>query len=357
MVWNPFAIIPKKSLGIDIGTSAIRIVELSKWRGRKKLEKYSELQAKTLFNKPFRTFEKSILSVAESDVSRAIQAMLKEADIKTKEVIFSIPDFSSFFTTFDVPAMSKDEIPQAVQYEARRHIPLSASEVALDWQIIGEASSEGKKKSLKILLVAVPNEVINQYQSIASMAQLKIKALEAEVFGLCRSLIKDKDELVVLVDIGARTTTVSIIDKGILKISHSFDISGNEFTGLLVKSLRVEYKEAERLKLEIGFTPSGHRIKEILSPLVDLILVEIEKITKAFYRDEGKKAQRLILAGSSALLPGLVDYFSKNLKIESGAEIANPFSDIFYPPVLEKTIKKMGPSYAVAVGMALRGVE
>ena len=93
----------------------------------------------------------------------------------------------------------------------------------------------------------------------------------------------------------------------------------------------------------------------MLLPLIDLALKEIEMIAKNFHQIEGKEIQKFIIAGGTALLPGLKEYFEDYLKKE--VEIANPFSKIFYPPILEKTLKKMGPAYAIAVGMALRGLE
>ena len=329
---------------------------MSSWRGRVKLESYGEIKAKTLFKKPFRTFEKNTLSLSGGDVSRAVKAVIKEAGMKTKKAVFSIPDFSSFFTSFDLPPMTQEELPQAVEYEARRHIPLPLSEVTLDWQIIEGTISKKEKTQLKVLLVAVPKEVINQYRQIAAAAQLELQALEAEVFGLSRSLVKQPNGTVCLVDMGAQSTTVSIIDKGILKMSHSFDISGNELTGILARSLEIDYKTAEDLKEKIGLRASERKIREILLPLIDVVISEIDKISRAFYQIEGKKSEKLIVAGGSALLLGLVEYFSKNLKLEKGVEIANPFSGIFYPPILEKTLKERGPSYAIAVGVALRGL-
>ena len=93
----------------------------------------------------------------------------------------------------------------------------------------------------------------------------------------------------------------------------------------------------------------------VLSPLIDLMLSEIGKISQNFYQAEGKEIEKVILAGGSALLPGLKEYSSDRLK--KPVEIADPFAEIFYPPVLSQTLKEIGPSYAIAVGMALRGLE
>ena len=348
--------LPKKFLGIDIGTSAIKIVELGSFAGRIKLENYGEMAARVLYQRSFRTFEKSTLLLSAQDISRAIKAICQEAKIETKESIFSIPDFTTLFTTFGLPPMTAEELPQAVQAEARRHIPLPLSEVTLDWQLAeGRVSHKGFGEGLKILLVAVPNETINQYQQIAELSNLKLLAMEAEVFGLMRSLIEKKEKRVIgLIDIGARTTTCSIIEKGVLKISHSFDISGDDFTERMIRGLEMEEEMAENLKRKYGILESKD-IREILLPSVDIILRESEKIFRNFYLKEGKEIDKIILAGGTAFLPGILEYSQNYFRKE--IEIANPFLKIFFPPILEKTLKEMGPAYAIAIGAALRGFE
>ncbi|PIV43610.1 MAG: hypothetical protein COX92_01225 [Candidatus Nealsonbacteria bacterium CG_4_10_14_0_2_um_filter_40_15] len=365
-MWNPLQLLlPKRFLGIDIGTSNIKIVEVSKFGNRRKLENYGSLPSAVLYKKPFRTFEKSSLLLSSNDISRAISAIMEEANIKTRQAIFSIPDFSTFFTSIELPPMTKEELPQAVRYEARQHIPLPLGEVTLDWQVIEGEASDQKKTNLKILLVAVPNEVINQYREIARIAQLELVALEAEVFGLISSLIgEDEKGIVGLIDIGAQSTTCSVVDKRILKISHSFDMSGSEFARVASQGLNVDYEAAEKLKVKYGIAGlsngeagSAKEIREILLPLVDVILKEIERIFNNFSVKTGKEIEKIILAGGTALLPGLKEYIYENFKKE--VEIANPFSasGIFYTPILEETLKKMGPSYAIAIGMALHGLE
>lgn len=358
MIWTPFKMAQKRALGIDIGTSSVKIVELSRlggWRERIKLENYGEVSLLTLHEKPFRTFEKGALLLSSQEISRAIKAILEEARISTSQAVISIPDFSTFFTNLELPPLTRKELPEAVRFEARHYIPLPLAEVTLDWSLIeGEVTDQPKEK-LQILLLAVPNEVINQYREIAEFSQLQLLSLEAEVFSLVRALIKKNKRIQALVDIGAQSTTVSIIDQGILKRTHSFDVSGNEMTKVLAKALSIDYKEAENFKKRYGLVSPEKAIAEVLYPLIDLILREIEKISQDFYQSEGKNIDQVILAGGSALLPGLRDYCFSRLKKE--VIIANPFSDIFYPPILEETLKEMGPAYAISVGTALRGLE
>ena len=290
--------------------------------------------------------------------------------MKKKEAVFSIPDFSSFFTNFELPPMTKEELPQAVQFEAPQHIPLPLSEVTTDWQVIEGETVDKKGTGLKILLVAVPNEVIYQYREIANLSGLELQSLEAEAFSLSRAAIKEKDlkKVIAIIDIGAQSTTCSIIDKGILKLSHSFDIAGNELTQVLSKSLGINYQEAEEAKKKHGLKfPEGalseepllnsrggsfQKTTQTLTPVIDSIIIEVNRIFQNFYQVESQKIEKVILAGGTALIPGLLEYFSSSLKKE--VEMLNSFSDIFYPPVLEKVLKEMGPSYAITVGAALR---
>jgi len=352
MKLGSFTFLPQSALGVDIGTSTIKVVELSRWGPRKSLKNYGEMRSEVLYDKPFRTAEKSSLLLSSHDIARALRAILQEARIeKTKRAVFSIPDFSSFFTRFELPPMTKEELPSAIQFEARKHVPLPFSEVTFDWQVLNEKRfAVGKKEPYKILMVAVPNELINQYQEIATLAKLELAALEAEVFGLVRSSLRDSQDSAVLMDIGAQTTTINVVLGGALQTSHSVDIGGGSFTERISQSLSIDRAAAEARKLQEGL--NSPEIQSVLAPLLDIIIAELSKVLGQF---PGQEKVRIVLGGGSSLLLGLVEYMSYNTGRE--VEMMNPFRSLFYPPVLEDTIKKMGPSYGVAVGMAERGLQ
>ena len=208
-------------------------------------------------------------------------------------------------------------------------------------------------------MVAVPNEVIGQYKEIARLCRIQLLAMEAEVFGIIRSLpSRDKEGLLCLIDIGAKSTTCSIVENSALKKSHSFDLAGNDLTFQIAKSFSMDYKAAEEIKRKEGMSKApqnGRGAREIIIPLVDEVMREVSRITAEFSQTKGKQVQKYILAGGTALMPGLAEYFSDSLGKE--VEVPNPFSRVFYPPILEKELKEMGPAYVVAVGMALRGFE
>ena len=344
----------KSFLGIDIGTSSIKIVELSKKGKKINLENYGEIPSFSFYKEEFRNYRKSSLFLSIEDIARGIRAVIGEAGMKAKEAAFSIPDFSTFFINLNLPPMSKEELPEGVKYAARQYIPLSLSEVSLDWMLI--EGTPGTQERIKILLAAVPNDLIYQYQKISQLSRLKLSFLEAEAFSLVRALIpNDSEDILSILDIGAQSTTINIVDKGKLKRSYSLNIAGNHFTQKIASALSISYKKAELIKEEIGLLPSKERVNRLLFPLLNALSIEVKRIFKEFSLSEQKEIKEVIISGASANLPGLRTYMEKELKKE--VSIGNPFENIFYPSVLEKELKKIGPSFAVATGLALRGLE
>ncbi len=349
----------KSHVGIDVGTSSTRVVEIKKAGGDFELQNYGELRISKTNGKSYRLYRKDNLLLSAKAVADAIWAVKKETEIKTKECSFSIPDFSTFFTTLDLPIMDKEELPEAIRYEVRPYIPLPLSEIKVEWLVVEGTIS---KTPLKLLVVAIPNDTIDQYQEIAKRADLDIKALEPEIFSLVRSTVKKEDGVVALVDLGARSTTCSIVENGIVKLSHSFNRGGNQLTDTLASSLNINHNEAKEIKEKYGISPGEVQVngkdidvQKILMPLVDFILGEVKKVLRNFYQEEGKKMKKIILAGGVSLMPGLKNYFFSESKTE--IQIADPFASLKFDPKLKKALKKEGPSYAIAVGLALKGLK
>ena len=345
---------PKKMVGIDIGTASIKVVEVSRWGQGKTLENYGEIKSASLYKEPFRNVEKGSYLLSNYFVSRAIRAILDEAKIKTKAVIFSIPDFSTFCTSFELPPMNASELRDAVYYNASQYIPLPVTETTLDWKLIGGTPGD-KQSALKIFLVAIPNQVVSDYQRVAQMAGVDLYAVEAEALGLVRSLVRENKNYLCLVDIGVQSTTINIVDKGKLKKSYSFDFSGGQLTYSISSALGLGHVEAEELKNKEGLTSSKEEISKTLYLLIDPLIIEVKKILSDFYQQEGKEIEAVYLTGGTSVLPGLKEYFAEVLKMK--VEIPNCFSEFLYPPILGKTLEKMAPSFSVATGVALGGLE
>lgn len=354
---NFFRIRPKRFLGVDAGASSIRVVELGRKGSTIRLNNYAELELANFENRPFNLPEKNNFSIKE--ISDAIKTLVKQANIQTKDAAFSIPDFGSFFTKIELPEMDRDEIPQAIKYQARPYIPLPLDDVSLDWSII---EGQPAKTPIKILVVAIPNNIIDHYQEVSRRSDLDLKFLEPEVFSLARASVKDGKEkkVIALIDIGAWSTTCSILEEGILKTSHSFNIAGNDLTRVIARSLNIGYNKAEEMKRKYGLLPSkeltdSQNIRKLLIPLVGSILQEIKKAFHNYYLEEGKEIEKIVLAGGVSMMPGLKEFFSVELR--RPIDIADSFLNIVSPPILADVLKEMGPYYGIALGLALKGLE
>ncbi len=346
---------PKKMLGVDIGTSAVKVVEISRWGQGKTLENYGEIKSSSLYKEPFRNMEGGSYLLSNYFVSRAIRAVLDEARIKTRAAIFSIPDFSTFCTSFELPPMEESEIKDAVYYNASQYIPLPVSEATLDWQLVGGVPGR-KQSTLKIFLVAIPNHIIEDYQKVAQMAGIELYAVEAEALGLVRSLIKNNNkDHSCLIDIGVQSTTINIVYKNSLKKSYSFDFAGGQLTHSIASILDLANESAEEIKNKEGLTSNQKEISKTLYLLVDPLVLEVKRVLADFYQQEGKDVDNIYLTGGTSKLPGLREYFAEVLK--KNVEIPNCFSDILYPPILGKTVEELAPSFSVATGVALGGLE
>ncbi len=345
---------PKKMVGIDIGTASVKVVELSRWGQGKTLENYGEIKSSSLYKEPFRSVEKGSYLLSNYFVARAVRAVLDEARIKTKAAIFSIPDFSTFCTFFELPPMPANEIASAVYFNASQYIPLPITEITLDWKLVGGTPGDGKSP-LKIFLAAIPNQIIQDYQKVAQMAGLELYALEAEVLGLTRVLVGEKRNCVCVIDIGVQSTTINIVDKKNLKKSYSFDFAGSQLTYSLASVLGLGHSETEELKNHEGLISSKAEISKTLYLLVDPLVLEVKKVLLEFYQQEGKEIEMVYLTGGTSNLPGLKEYFAEVFKKK--VEIPNCFSELLYPPILGDSLRKMAPSFSVATGVALGGLE
>jgi len=252
---------PKSYLGIDIGTSSIKVVELSKSRDTYKLENYG---AATFFSEneflPMEVYEQNALKIPDEQVAELLKKVIAETGITAKRAAISLPVFSAFSTIIELPPMPEDEMEKAIQFEARQYVPIPVSEVSLASVVIGEerpkqgqlATVAQAKKRLEILLVAVPNEIKNKYQHIAQLAGLELIAIEMETFPLARALLRGARDVVAIVDVGARSTDICIVDNGVARISHNFDSAGIDVTKAYGSLWRVDLAEAEKNKKAAG---------------------------------------------------------------------------------------------------------
>lgn len=341
-------------VGIDIGGSSVKVVQLRQEKERPVLVSYGELKTAAYLKKTSETTPGAggFLRFVDSDVAEMINDVIKESNVTSDQAVFSIPAVSSFIAMIDLPRLSEEEIEAAVPYEAKKYIPIPLSEISLDWEII----DEGDDKKIKVLLVAVPREIINKYKRIGEVANLNVVALEVENFSAARSLVGRDKTPTVIVNMGAQMTNVMIVDQGIVRLGNNIERGAAEISRTLSRSLSIDQDRADELKLKVGLSdrPEEKEVVDVIMPLVDFLFHEVLRVVNSYNRASSRKVERVILAGGGANLNGLVNYVTKLMGLETVK--ANPFSKVVYPAFMQPILREAGPNFVVAVGLALRQI-
>lgn len=353
-LFSKFSFLPKKFVGIDIGTTSIKVAELRYADGVFHLTGYGILTNYGHLERINDAIQTRTFKVMEENTAKLLDALLKHAKIDATNAVMSVPAFSAFTTTVDFPVMSRREIAQSVPYQARQFVPVPLNEVLIDWQIVEE--SVGK---LVVLLVAIPNDIVGRYIKIAKLAHLKLSAMELEAISLARCLMSKDPTPSLLVDIGGRSTTFSITDKTTVRLTTSIDISGGDLSQVIATGLSIDPFRAEEIKKAYGLKPppGQESVAHLMLPLIETIKSESYRVIENYARRTGVRVSQIVLTGGSANLPGLLEYWAKDspYKVIKG----DPFElgYIRYVSHLAPIIKEIGTSLTVACGLAMRNLK
>lgn len=355
-------------LGIDIGSSSIKIVQLSNKGGRAILETYGELALGPYAGKNVG----EATNLSNEVVIQAINDMLKEKEVNitTRSCALAIPFSSSFITVMEMPEMQQKQLEEMIPLEARKYIPVPISEVALDWYVVPRDKSPdhdseqktdftGKPVSQKVevLIVAIHNDTIIKYKEIVNRAALDASFFEIEIFSTMRSTLYQEIEPILIIDMGATTTKLYIVEKGILNSSHMVIRGGQSITNELSKSLGIPLASAEVLKRENGLlgVVNNIDIKDVMTITLDYIFTEANHFVLAYQKKYNKNVNKVFLVGGGSALKGVVDVAKRNFQTE--VIPGDPFSKVVAPAFLEKILRETGPEFTVAVGVALRRLQ
>lgn len=345
----------KSVLGIDIGTSSLKLLQLRREKERAVLETYGELSTGL-----YHTQESGrALLLQEEKITEMLKDLKKEAGAKASYGVIGIPLRYSFVTLIEMPIMSDRELEESMLYEARRYVPLPSSEVVLEWWKIPFSEQERRQKrgKMSILLAASKKDMVEHYKNALEEAGIKFKGFEIELFSLARAIIGRFRMPVILLDIGAFSVKIGIVDRGSIRMVYSVERGSQAFTLALSQAMGIDFERAEEMKKKIGISsnPEAEGVRRIIMPLLDHIFDEVEKMRSLYLRRHQKTIEKIILSGGGSLMPGLVEYAVKRFGIE--VLTATPFDTLEYPTFLQPMIRKVALSFGVAVGLALRGLK
>ncbi len=356
-------------LGIDIGSSSIKVVQLRRKAGQALLETYGELALG-----PYSGLEVGRATHLPADkLAEALLDVLRESNTTTKRCGLSIPLASSMVSLIEMPEFPASQLASMIPLEARKYIPVPVSEITLDWWVIprdeSERAPEGVppspagqsgapvtpiKEKVDVLVVAIHNEAINKYQDVVRRTGVDSSFLEIEIFSTMRAVLEEENATAMIFDFGAGTTKLYLIDRGIVRVSHTINRGSQDITLAIAHALNVPITEAENIKRNygMGYEKDGVSISQYASATINFIMSEANRVLLNFERRYGRSIQSLILTGGGVNLKGFFEMAQVNFKMP--VAVGNPFGKLRAPAFLDPVLKGAGPEFAVAIGIALR---
>jgi len=343
----------KSIVGLDIGSSCIKAIELKRSKG--------EIQVTHLGLEPLASdVVVDSMIVDSGHVSTAITKIFGERNIKAKQVATSVSGHSVIVKPIKVQSMSEAELSDSITTEAAQHIPFDISDVNLDFEIL---NPEAEGPQMDVLLVAVKKDKILNYTNVLSLAGKSPAVVDIDAFALQNCYEYNyqpfPDSTVALLNLGASVMNINIVKGTTPLFTRDVSVGGNQYTDSLQKELDLSFDDAESLKLgkKVG-TVSEDAKTPILQQVTEIIVLEIQK-TFDFFRAtaSGEHIERIFLAGGSSRVPGLVEALRQEFSLP--VEVLNPFQRIMPPAeAAENELLERNPGQlAVAVGLALRSFD
>ncbi|MEE8319375.1 MAG: type IV pilus assembly protein PilM [bacterium] len=340
----------KSVAGLDIGSSSIKIVQL-KETGK----------GYRLINLGVRSLPQEVIvdgAIMDAGViSDTLREMVKEIKLKVKDVAVSVSGHSVIIKKIKVQEMTEDELEKNIQFEAEQYVPFDASEVNMDFVILGASEDEGK---IDVLLVVVKKDVINDITTVVSDAGLNPVIVDVDAFALENmyetNYVLTSDEVVALVNVGASTTNINIIRDGISIFTRDISVGGNQFTEALQKQLQVSFEDAELLKKGETLGEKGPEdVEPILSVIADNLGQEIQR-SLDFFNSSNPDIQlsRVSLCGGGSKVRGIVKAIEQRLGIK--VEMINPLESIAYNKKKfdQEYLDDIAPMLGIGMGLAIR---
>ncbi len=341
----------RQLVGLDIGSSSIKAVELKSTKGGYELVSFGteHLAQDTVV-------DGAIMDAPQ--VANAISKIFDAQRIKTKNVATSVSGHSVIVKRVPLPLMTEDELYDRIPSEASQHIPFDIADVNLSYQLLESMDSQ-----MDVLLVAVKKDKILNHTNVLAQAGKTPVVVDIDAFALqnCFEVNYDPDagQTVALLNIGASVMNINIVRGGIPLFTRDVSVGGNQYTDALQKELDLSFEDAERLKKGDSLASvTDEQKQQILRSVSDILTLEIQK-TFDFFRAtaSGENIQRIVVAGGTARVPGLVDLLREEFAMP--VEELNPFRKVLVNAGKhsEEQIREMGPRLAIGVGLALRSFD
>jgi type IV pilus assembly protein PilM len=332
--------------GLDIGSTAIRLVQLRRGGEHPALVAYGSVPVPA-------NLASSDSKIDQDKLADLVRQLVRDNHVALKNVVVGLSANKVFATVITTPKLDNAQLAKAIRYQAEQYIPMALDQVKLDWAVIDQ-SKDGKQ--LEVLLVAAPNSAIDKYVSIMEKAGLEPLALEANAIAVSRALMPKNSLAVVVVDFGSLDSDISIVWNNAPRLLRSVPVGSSTLVRSVAQNLGLDEVQANQFTFKFGLTQSkleGQVFKSI-KPTLDNLVSEIDKSTKYFLgRYPDVKLEKLVVTGAASALPELGPFLANSTGLP--VEFGNAWVNVSYPSGLQDKLMGMSVEYAAAVGLAGRG--
>ncbi|MFT4248038.1 MAG: pilus assembly protein PilM [Pseudomonas sp.] len=341
-------------VGVDISSSAVKLLQLSRSGGRFRVEHYAVEPLP-----PNAVIEKNIVEVEA--VGEAIRRALNRSGSKARFAAAAVAGSAVITKLIPMPAeLDEDDLEAQVELEASNYIPYPVEEVSLDFEVFGPMP--GNPEMVQVLLVASRSENVELRQSALELGGLAAKVMDVEAFAVenafalvASELPVTQDAVVALVDIGATMTTLNVLRSGRSLYSREQVFGGKQLTEEVMRRYGLTYEEAGLAKRQGGL-PESYQI-EVLEPFKEATVQQISRLLQFFYAgSEFNRVDHIVLAGGCAALPGLPEMVEERLGVTTA--LANPLAQMTLGPKVQvQALAQDAPALMIATGLALRSFD
>lgn len=334
----------KEHFGLDIGTNAVRLVQLSGGPDRYTLQSFGSATLP-----PGLAQSDSKLDLQK--LAKIITDLIKSAQVSSKNVVSAIPGTSVFNAVVKLPPMSREELAKAVKYQVEQNIPLKLDEVKYDWQVIRQ---DPQTKEITVMIISAAKGKVQQMMELFGYADINVLALETATVGMARSLTSKENPLFLVLDIGATTTEIAIVENGVLTQTRSFPLGGTAMTRAVSQQLNLDIEQAEQFKQKFGLAQDKleGQVYKAIEPVLRNILDEAVRSCKFYQEQSGQAVARVVLTGGVSRLTLISEYIKSYMGVE--VSIGNPWTNVSYSPNYNDKLNEIAPEFATAVGLAMR---
>lgn len=340
-----------QAVGLDIGTSSIKVVQLRREKEKIILDSYGEIELGPYGG----MVAGQAVHLGEEKTIEAIKDVLKEAKITARDTVVAIDSSAAYVALIKVPKVDDAQLRTMMPIEARKYIPVPLAEVQMDWwHIPTTINISAEERMVNVVLAAVNNETLTTYDRIINKIGLTNVEYEIHGYSLMRSCNPQTTGMILYVDIGAQYTTLSLVYQSTVLDMHVISRGSQDSTIQLSKALSISIETAEDTKRTFGYLgdASNSYIKDVMQLSSYPLFGEVARLSLMYERKYNQSIEGIILSGGGARVPGVIDAYNQTVHI--AGRIATPFEQVEVPEFLHEMIERVGPTYAVAIGCALK---